>query len=141
LRPRGAPSSSVLPAYLRDYLARRGGFTEYTALPSLQGVLAGLRRYVPDEANEMLACRISGCPCPVHLCKAPPEVHVHRNNGVFAVARGGEVFLACSYCKMPEGAAVPDNVVEKSVRDWYQWCRYDEDTWGKLVGTQQRQDV
>lgn len=134
MRPRGAASSSsVLPAYLRDYLARRGGFTEYTALPSLQGVLLGLRRYVPDEGNEMRACRVSGCPCPVHLSQAPPQVHVHRNNGVFVVARGDEVYMACSYCKMPEGVPLPDNVVAGSVREWYQWCRYDETTWGAIT--------
>lgn len=65
-------------------------FKQLTNMQCLDKVLNSLVRHldVPkDQVTKFGASRVMGCPCPVHLAKDIPQIHVHGSNGVFVVCK------------------------------------------------------
>ena len=69
--------------------------------------------------------RVTGMPCPLRLCKNPPEVHVHSSNGVFVAVDGEALWCTCSVCELKEkkgGLAI----LEGSEGRRHPWVRITE---------------
>ena len=136
LNTRSDPACSTLPEYLAKSLGQMEGFKQYTKSQCLDGVLNTLVRHldVPkDQTTKFGVSRVTGCPCPVHLAKDPPQIHVHGSNGVFVVSQGDDVYLACSYCQLSAPPSKHVELVRGTESTRFNWFKYTEASWEKMM--------
>ena len=139
---RNPRAPEFLPAWLASAL---GGGECNSSMPCLQVLLcvckkskaiklkaqqaggyvhSSLHDYLPKGVSLNMA-RVTGMPCPLRLCKDPPEVHVHSSNGVFVAVDGEIVYSTCSVCEL-RGDKHCLTVVEGSERRRHPWVRITE---------------